>query len=189
MSLTRRIARPLLAAPFIFEGVRTAIRPDREIAVAPGAFKKLDHALDRSSSVPDAVDSRLLVRTTAAISAGAGLLYATNRAPRVSAAVLLVTTGVGLANRRKIWELKGEERMREVQSILTDAGLLGAIMLAIVDHEGRPSLRYRADKLIERGQKRAAQKQRQVERAARAARKKAGKAADDVTSKVRKRLA
>lgn len=189
MSLTRRIARPLLAAPFIFEGVRTAMRPDREIAVAPGAFKQLDRTLERSSSIPDAVDSRMLVRTAAAVSAGAGLLYATNRAPRLSAAVLLMTTGIGLANRKKIWELKGEERMQEVQSILTDAGLLGGIMLAVVDHEGRPSLRYRTDKLIERGQKRAAKKQRQIERAARVARKEAGKAIDGVTSEVQKRLA
>ncbi|MGP9539453.1 hypothetical protein ACT3SP_15700 [Brachybacterium sp. AOP43-C2-M15] len=165
MALVRRIARPLLAAPFIFEGVRTALHPEREIDVSPEAFDAVDSALAKSSA-PDFLDVRGVVRATGAIAAGAGVLYATNRYPRAAAATLLLTTSIGWAGRKKVWELRGEELTQEVQSILTDAGLLGGVLLAVVDHDGRPSLGYRANKFIERSQKKAAAKQRQIEKKA-----------------------
>lgn len=172
MALVRRIARPLLAAPFVFEGVRTALRPEREIDVYPQAFDAVDSALSKSSA-PGFVDSRAVVRAAGVVAAGAGVLYATNRAPRAAAAALLVTTSVGWAGRKKVWELRGEELVAEVQSILTDAGLLGGVLLAVVDHDGRPSLGYRANKFVARSQKKAAQKQRELEKKAGKVEKKA----------------
>lgn len=165
MSLIRSIARPLLAAPFILEGIRTVKTPEREIDVAPAAFAKVDEML-AASSAPDMIDSRTIVRAAGAVAAGAGVMYATNRAPRAAAVLLLATTSIGFANRRKIWELRGEERMNEIQAILTDAGLLGGLLLAIVDTDGSPSVGYRVNKLVERGQKSAAKKQRELERSA-----------------------
>ena len=172
MSLVRRIARPLLAAPFVFEGVRTALHPEREIDVYPQAFDAVDSAIAKSS-VPDVVDARTVVRVAGAVAAGAGVLYATNRYPRAAAVTLLATTSIGWAGRKKVWELRGEELTQEVQSILTDAGLLGGVLLAAVDHAGRPSLGYRANKFIERSQKQAAAKQRELEKKAGSLEKKA----------------
>lgn len=172
MALVRRIARPLLAAPFVFEGVRTALRPEREIDVFPQAFDAVDSALSKSSA-PGFVDSRAVVRAAGAVAAGAGVLYATNRCPRAAAAALLLTTSVGWAGRKRVWELRGEELTQEIQSILTDAGLLGGVLLAVVDHEGRPSLGYRANQFIERSQKKAAATQRDIEKKAEKLEKKA----------------
>ena len=172
MSLVRRIARPLLAAPFVVEGVCTALHPEREIDVYPQAFDAADSAIAKSSA-PGFLDVRTIVRSTGAIAAGAGVLYATNRCPRAAAVTLLATTSVGWAGRKKVWELRGEELTQELRSILTDAGLLGGVLLAVVDTEGRPSLGYRANKLVERGQKRAAAKQREIEKRAGALEKKA----------------
>lgn len=163
MALVRRIARPLLAAPFIFEGVRTALHPEREIDVSPKAFEAIDSAL-ADNGAPGFVDVRGVVRATGTIAAGAGLLYATGRYPRAAAGALLLTTSIGWAGRKRVWELRGEELTQEVQSILTDAGLLGGVLLAVVDHDGRPSLGYRANKFVERSQKKAAQKQRELEK-------------------------
>lgn len=165
MSLIRRIARPLIAAPFILEGVRTAQHPEREIDVAPAAFDQVDKVLS-STSLPRSIDARAIVRGAGVVAAGAGIMYATNRAPRLSAALLLVTTSVGIANRKKLWELRGEERVQELQSILTDAGLLGGVLLAIADTDGSPSVGYRVGKLVERGQKSAAKKQRELQKSA-----------------------
>lgn len=165
MALVRRIARPLLAAPFIFEGVRTALRPEREIEVYPQAFDAVDSALAKSAA-PGFVDARTVIRAAGAVAAGAGVLYATNRCPRAAAATLLLTTSVGWAGRKKVWELRGEELTEEVKSILTDVGLLGGVLLAVVDHDGRPSLGYRTNKFIERSQKNAAAKQREIEKKA-----------------------
>jgi uncharacterized membrane protein YphA (DoxX/SURF4 family) len=165
MALVRRIARPLLAAPFIFEGVRTALHPEREIDVYPQAFEAVDSTLAKSAA-PGFVDARTIIRVTGAVAAGAGILYATNRAPRVAAAALLLSTSVGWAGRKRVWELRGEERTQEIQSILTDAGLLGGVLLAVVDHDGNPSLRYQVNKFVERSQKNAAAKQREIQKKA-----------------------
>ncbi|MDN5898894.1 MAG: hypothetical protein L0H74_02375 [Brachybacterium sp.] len=172
MSLVRRIARPLLAAPFVFQGVRTALHPEREIDVYPQAFDAADSAISKTSA-PGFLDVRTVIRATGAVAAGAGVLYATNRCPRAAAATLLVTTSIGWAGRKKVWELRGEELTQEVQSILTDAGLLGGVLLAVVDHDGRPSLGYRANKFVERSQKKAAAKQRELEKKAGTLEKKA----------------
>lgn len=172
MSLVRRIARPLLAAPFVLEGVRTALHPEREIDVYPQAFDAADSAIAKSSA-PGFLDVRTVIRATGAVAAGAGVLYATNRYPRAAAVTLLATTSVGWAGRKRVWELRGEELTQEVQSILTDAGLLGGVLLAVVDHEGRPSLGYRANKFVERSQKKAAEKQREIEKRAEKLEKKA----------------
>ncbi len=172
MSLVRRIARPLLAAPFVVEGVRTALHPEREIDVYPQAFDAADSAIAKSAA-PGFLDVRTIVRATGAVAAGAGVLYATNRCPRAAAVTLLATTSVGWAGRKKVWELRGEDLTQEIRSILTDAGLLGGVLLAVVDTDGRPSLGYRANKLVERGQKRAAAKQREIEKKTGALEKKA----------------
>lgn len=172
MALVRRIARPLLAAPFIFEGVRTALRPEREIDVCPEAFEAVDTALSKTSA-PGFVDVRSIIRVSGAVAAGAGVMYATNRYPRAAAAALLATTSVGWAGRKRVWELRGQERVQEIRSILTDAGLLGGVMLAVVDHEGRPSLGYQMNQFVERSQKAAQKKQRELEKKAGQVEKKA----------------
>lgn len=169
MALVRRIARPLLAAPFVFEGVRTALHPEREIDVFPQAFEAADKSLARVSQVPSFLDMRTIVRATGVVAAGAGLMYATNRCPRLAAVTLLATTSVGWAGRKRVWELRGEDLTGEVQSILTDAGLLGGVLLAAVDHDGKPSLGYRAEQFIERSQKKAAKTQRDLEKKAKGA--------------------
>src|SRR5699024_11995475 len=104
--------------------------------------------------------------STGAIAAGAGVLYATNRCPRAAAVTLLATTSVGWAGRKKVWELRGEELTQELRSILTDAGLLGGVPLAVVDTERRPSLGYRANTLVDRGPERAAATHREIEKRA-----------------------
>jgi len=171
MSLVRRIARPLLAAPFIVEGIRTAITPERATAVLPSSVVESADRTLHSTPVPDLVKVKDLLRISGAVAAGAGVLYATGRNPRLAAAVLLATTTVGWAGRKRVWELKGAERMQELSSIVTDAGLLGGVLLAVVDHDGRPSLRYQAERFLERSQKNAEAKKRELEKAAGAARR------------------
>ncbi|MGY5764927.1 hypothetical protein ACXET9_06990 [Brachybacterium sp. DNPG3] len=172
MALVRRIARPLLAAPFVVEGVRTALRPERSLDVLPQAFSAADSALGKSS-VPAIVDSRTILRAAGLLAAGAGVAYAAGRCPRGAAAVLLATTTVGWAGRRRIWELSGEERLQELQSIVTDAGLLGGVLLAVVDHDGKPSLGYQFEQFVDRAQKNAAQKQKEIGKRTAALEKKA----------------
>src|SRR5690606_30841235 len=137
------------ASPFIVEAVRTALKPERDIDVFPQAFEAADSAL-AASSAPSFVDVRPVVRATGAVAAGARLLFAVGEYPPPAAAPLPVSTSVGWAGRKRVWELKGAERKEELQRLLTELGLLGGIMLATVDHEGRPSLGYQMTKFVER---------------------------------------
>ena len=143
----------------------------------------VDSALAKTST-PDFLDARTIIRASGAIAAGAGIMYATGRCPRLAAATLLVTTSVGWAGRKRIWELSGEERMQELQAILTDAGLLGGVLLAVVDHDGRPSLGHQANKFIERSKKNAAAKQRELEKKADKLGKQAKKRVDATQKKM-----
>lgn len=185
--MVRRIARPLLAAPFVFEGVRTALRPERDIDVYPQAFEAVDSALAQTSA-PGFVDVRAVIRVSGAVAAGAGIMYATNRYPRAAAAALLATTSVGWAGRKRVWELRGEERVQEIQSILTDAGLLGGVLLAVVDHDGRPSLGYQVNRFVERSQKKAQQKQLELEKKAQQKQRELEKKAQRVEKKTKSSL-
>ncbi|MCS6710941.1 DoxX family protein [Brachybacterium sp. EF45031] len=179
MSVVRSIARPLLAAPFILEGVRTASDPERVLGVMPQATDQINQQF-AASSAPSFLDAHTLVRATGVAAAAAGLMYANGTAPRLASALLLGTTSVGWAGRKRIWELSGEERLQELQSLLSDLGLIGGVLLAVVDHDGRPSLGYRLEKLAEQGRKKAERKQREAERA------KAGKKAAKTAKKVRR---
>lgn len=183
MALVRRIARPLLAAPFILEGVRTALHPEREIEAHPKAFSAVDSAVAKSSA-PSFVDAKAILRASGVVAAGAGLMYATNRAPRAAAVALLATTTVGWAGRKRVWELRGEELTEEITSILTDAGLLGGLLLAAVDHDGRPSMGYRMNKFVEKSQKNAAKKRAELEKKRAQLEKKAGKLSKQAKSTV-----
>lgn len=183
MSLVRRIARPLLAAPFIVEGLRTIQTPERDIDVYPQAFQALDSAVEKSSA-PSFVTARTVLQASGAVAVAAGVMYATNRAPRAAAVALLATTTVGWAGRKKVWELKGEERMQEIQAILTDAGLLGGLLLAAVDHDGRPSMGYRMNKFVEKSQKNAEKRRAELEKKADKASKQAKSTVADVQKKI-----
>lgn len=185
MSLVRRIARPLLAAPFIFEGVQTAIRPDRVLDALPVTIADIDEQVSKS---PLQTDAETILRAAGGLAAVAGAAFALNKKPRLASATLLLTTTVGLAGRKRVWELKGTERTEELRAIAGDLGLLGGILLAAVDTDGKPSLAYRVDKAIERAQKSAAEKQRELEKAAKKNKKKSSKSLDELDRTLAKKI-
>lgn len=185
MSLVRSIARPLLALPFVYEGVQTARSPERVVEILPVSIADLDAQVQKTQ-IPASAEQ--LLRATGAVAAVAGTAFALNKAPRVAAAALLVTTTVGLTGRKRVWELEGEQQMAEIRSILGDLGLFGGIMLAVVDTDGKPSTAYRVEKLIERGQKAAAQKQREMEKSGKKNKSKASKSLDELDRSLAKKI-
>lgn len=163
MSLVRRLARPLLAAPFVSKGVLTLRDPRPRIEAAPSTFAKLDAQLSRSN-LPVTVEQSMKI--LAGVTAGAGVVYAAGKVPRLAALTLLGTSVAAFSARAPFWKLSGAERDHELQRLITDGGLLGGVLLAAVDTAGKPSLTWRAQHLIERGQKRAAKRARTLKKAA-----------------------
>lgn len=168
MSLTRRIARPMLAAMFIAGGLDQLKHPGAKAEVAQPFVDKAAKPL----GLPD--DPELLVRANGvAMMAGGGLL-ALGRVPRIAsatlAAALIPTTIAG----HPFWAQTDpqQQKFHRVQ-FLKNLGLLGGLLLAVVDTDGKPGLAYRAKLAGESAQRAAKTTRREARYAARTAKREA----------------
>lgn len=139
MSLVRRIARPMLAAFFIAGGIEALRHPAKRSEQARPLVDRAAEPL----GLPD--DPELMVRANGALMIGAGALLATNRVPRIAATVLATTLVPATVVEHPFWQAEDpQERRTQLVQTLKNVGLLGGLLLAAVDTEGRPGLAYRA---------------------------------------------
>ncbi|MEZ0384690.1 DoxX family protein [Mycobacterium sp. pW045] len=152
----RRIARPLLAAAFIGQGVEALRRPQQAGQTARPAFDGLQHLPDEiSAKVPSDVET--FAKANALVQIGGGLLLASGRLPRIAAAALACTVIPGSAGGHMFWmEPDIQRRAQQRQAFLTDVSLIGGLMIAAADTEGRPSLGWRARRAARHAYQRAA---------------------------------
>ncbi|MFD4368716.1 DoxX family membrane protein [Rhodococcus sp. NPDC058521] len=142
--LVRRIARPLLSTIFIAGGIDALKNPSGKAQAAAPLIDKSTEALP--SSVTDTVptDVETLVKINAAVQIGGGVLLATGKAPRFAslalAGSLVPTTLAG----HDFWN-ENDPAQRSAQRIafLKNVSLLGGLLIASVDTEGKPSLGWR----------------------------------------------
>jgi putative oxidoreductase len=128
----------MLAAIFIKNGI-DQVRNARDLA--PSA-EPLVHGVSGTLRLPD--DPVLLVRLNGAAMAGAGVLFALGRAPRLAATVLAVTAAPSAYVNHPFWSEKDKAvRAGVLQDFLTDLGLLGGALLGAVDTAGKPGALWR----------------------------------------------
>ncbi|PPJ24869.1 DoxX family protein [Nocardia nova] len=142
--LIRRLARPLLASVFVVDGVDTLMHPEPR---AQAATTLVSHGEQR---LPDSVSAKLpsdpakVVRINAIVRVGAGTLLALNRAPRLSSLALAVTVIPATVTEQDFWnESDAQQRAAKRTAFLKDVGLLGGLLIAAADTEGKPSLGWR----------------------------------------------
>ncbi|MCW2563312.1 MAG: putative rane protein [Mycobacterium sp.] len=141
--LIRRIARPMLSAVFISRGVDT-LRSPKPAADATRP------TLEGLSKLPDPVGTNVpsnaetVARVNAAVQIGGGLLLATGKLPRVASAALALTVVPGSLGGHTFWsESDPQRKADERRAFLTDVSLIGGLIIAAVDTEGKPSLGWR----------------------------------------------
>jgi uncharacterized membrane protein YphA (DoxX/SURF4 family) len=135
MLLVRAIARPLLAASFVTDGLSTLRKPSRQVAAADRVVSPL------ISRVPQLSDTEQVVKIDAVAKVAAGSMLALGKLPRLSAAVLAASLVPTTVARHPFWEEQDRTRRAEQRAqLMKNAGLLGGLLLAAVDTEGRPSL-------------------------------------------------
>jgi uncharacterized membrane protein YphA (DoxX/SURF4 family)/gas vesicle protein len=141
--LIRRIARPMLAATFITRGV-DALRSPKTAADAARP------TLEGLSKLPDPVgpnvptNAETVAKVTAGVQIGAGLLLAAGRLPRLSSTALAFSVVPGSLGSHAFWnETDPERKAAERRALLSDVGLIGGLVIASVDTEGKPSLGWR----------------------------------------------
>ncbi|GAA14698.1 MULTISPECIES: DoxX family protein [Gordonia] len=142
--ILRRIARPLLASAFVASGV-DAIRSPKPIAQS--AAPLVDKA--RTALPPEVADkvpenTETLVQINAAAQIGGGILLATGKFPRLASVVLAGTLIPTTAAGTDFWN-EADPVRKEAQrdAFIKNIGLLGGVLLAAVDTEGKPSLAWR----------------------------------------------
>jgi uncharacterized membrane protein YphA (DoxX/SURF4 family)/propanediol dehydratase small subunit len=141
--LIRRIARPLLSVAFIGQGVDALRNPKTAADAARPALEGIRQLPDPiGAKVPS--DAETFARINAAVQVGGGLLLATGKAPRLASAALAFTVIPGSIGGHMFWnESDPQRKADERRALLTDLSLLGGLIIAAVDTEGKPSLGWR----------------------------------------------
>ena len=161
MTVVRRLARPLLASMFVVGGVDRVKHPGRTAETA----RPLVEALAPRLGLPD--DTELLVRANGVAMVTAGTMLALGRFPRTSAVVLAGTLLPTTVAAHPYWrEDDPEVRAAQRTSFWTNVSLLGGVLLAAVDTEGKPGLAYRAHLVSESVQRSARTARREARHAA-----------------------
>lgn len=145
MSPIRLIARPMLAAGYILNGVERLRKPE---AAAASVGPLLNQAR-KQADVP--VDAVTLARVTGVAQVAAGSLLAIGRFPRLSASILVGTYLLDTVGERLSADKttsKEENKVRNERTLLRTS-MLGGALLAAVDTAGRPGLWWRTQHAAE----------------------------------------
>ena len=107
-------------------------------------------ALDGMRKLPDPIGTNVptnaenFARVNAAVQVGGGLLLATGKMPRLASAALAFTVIPGSLGGHMFWNQTDPQRKAdERRAFMTDLSLLGGLIIAAVDTEGKPSLGWR----------------------------------------------
>ena len=89
-------------------------------------------------------NAETFARINAAVQIGGGLLLATGKLPRLASAALAFTVIPGSLGGHMFWnETDPQRKADERRAFMTDLSLLGGLIIAAVDTEGKPSLGWR----------------------------------------------
>ena len=145
MSPIRFLARPMLAAGYISNGVDRLRRPE----AAAASIGPLLNMARKQIDVP--IDAPTLARATGAAQVAAGSLLAIGRFPRVSATILVGTYLLDTVGERIAADKttsKDDKRARTERTLIRTS-MLGGALLASVDTAGKPGLWWRTQHAAE----------------------------------------
>ncbi|TNH25580.1 DoxX family protein [Micromonospora orduensis] len=167
MKPVRSLARAMLSGIFVVSGYRNFRAPQR---LAQKAAPVTDRAapLLRRVHPNFPTETEQLIRLNSAVQLGAGLMLATGRLTRPAALVLAGTIVPTTIAGHPFWNKEDDAATRDTNKIhfLKNMGLLGGLLLAAADTEGKPGLRWRTGHRI-------GHSRRSVKRAVRTARREA----------------
>jgi uncharacterized membrane protein YphA (DoxX/SURF4 family) len=146
MTLTRLIARPMLASMFIAGGINSLRNTEMMAERAkPVTDMIVPWAKRVAPSAPVPTDEKTWVRINAGVHIGAGLALATGRAPRLSALVLAASLVPTTAAGHRFWEHDDQgARANQQTHFFKNMSMLGGLLNAAADTTGKPSVAWRA---------------------------------------------
>ncbi|HEY8533372.1 MAG TPA: DoxX family protein [Micromonospora sp.] len=165
----RGAARAMLSAVFVLSGARAIANPDPLVPRARRVTDRIEPWL-RKIAPTAPTDARTLVQINGAAQLLGGVMLATGLASRPAALLLAGSVVPTTLAGHPYWSFTdAEERRMHQIHFLKNVGLLGGLLLAAVDTQGRPSLRWRANHAITKGTRSVRRAVRSVRRDARIA--------------------
>lgn len=145
----RALARPLLSMIFVVQGANSIRNPE---PLVPKAQPVTDRLVPMVKKVaPPQVSDRIpettvnLVRLNGAVQVVGGLALASGKGRRLGAAALAATLLPVTVAGHPFWQFKDKEsRQAQRVQFMKNLGLLGGLLLAAVDTEGKPGVAWRA---------------------------------------------
>jgi putative oxidoreductase len=181
--LVRRIARPLLASSFIYGGIDTLRNPQSRVPGAAPIVEQITEIADKQLPVEVPKDVLQWVKIDAGVKVAAGSLFALGKLPRVSALALSASTVPTTLAGHRFWEHDDpQERFGQLSHFLKNLGLLGGLLIAAVDTEGKPSVGFRVKRTTEKAVAGAEASYEKASKKAAKAQKKAAKQAKKIKS-------
>ena len=146
MTLTRLIARPLLASTFVVGAVNALKNAEASAVRAKPVTDRIVALAQRAApNAPVPTDAVTLVRINAAAQLVGAAALATGRAPRLGSLLLAASVVPTTLARHRFWEesdpsVRAEHRTHFAKNV----SVLGGLLIAGVDTEGQPGVAWRA---------------------------------------------
>lgn len=148
MTLVRVLARPLLASSFVLTGIDRLRNTEATAAALRPALDRLSKAVPSAASVTS--NEKQVAKVLGAAHLGAALLLGIGRFSRLSALVLVGTSSLNAVvefNNADSSTAKARKERRN--QLIKNLSLVGAVLIAAVDTNGRPSWAWRAEHFAE----------------------------------------
>jgi uncharacterized membrane protein YphA (DoxX/SURF4 family) len=149
MTLLRAAYRTMLASYFVANGVKALRDPESLVPVAEPLTDKVVPLLKEyapqqvAGYIPQ--DARTLVRVNGATQLVGGLALASGKGRRLGALLLAGSLVPSTIAKHPFWSRSDDDqRIEDQHQFLKNVSLLGGVLLASVDTEGKPSLAWRA---------------------------------------------
>jgi uncharacterized membrane protein YphA (DoxX/SURF4 family) len=137
----------MLAALFIQGGINALRAPEAHAQAAKPVLDAMAPAVDKATEVAP-VDQRpddiLLIKIDAGVKIAAGTMLAFGKFPRLASTALAATLVPTTLAAHRFWEETDPQRKQEQQiHFLKNVSMLGGLLIAAADTEGKPSLGWR----------------------------------------------
>jgi len=141
----------MLASYYILSGVKALRKPDEFVKAAEPFADRVVPAVKKYAPQQVAVvipeDAVNLVRANGAVQVVGGLGLATGMGRRLGALLLAASTLPSTIAKHPFWsKTDPQEKALDRAQFLKNTSLLGGVLIAAMDTEGKPSLSYRAQK-------------------------------------------
>lgn len=146
MTVTRLLARPMLASMFVVGGINALKNADALAARAkPVADKVVPRVQRLAPQVPIPTNTTTLVRLNAGIQVLAGAALATGHAPRLASTLLAATLVPTTVAGHRFWEeTDPAAKANQKVHFFKNVSMFGGLLLAGVDTDGKPGVAWRA---------------------------------------------